>query len=80
MFFFCADFTTFPTNKFLTIVGLNINIVGVVFASLKTPFYGFFHDSGEIETIRANVEKKYFKSGMWLIVLGSFSQAIGTLL
>jgi len=79
--FYCAtDLTKSFTNKLLSIAGLNIDIIGVVVASLKTPFYGFFHDGGKIEIVRANVEKKYFQLGMWLIAFDFFLQALGTLL
>lgn len=78
--FCCAtDLTENITKKLLSVAGLNIDIIGVVVASLKTPFYGVFHDSGQIEVIRANVEKKFFQVGMGLIALGFFSQALGTI-
>jgi len=76
--FYCV--TDHLTNKLLSVAGLNIDIIGVVVASLKTPFYGHFHDGGKIEITRANVEKRYFQFGMWLIALGFFLQALGTLL
>ena len=79
--FYCAtDLTKNLTNKLLSVAGLNIDIIGVVVASLKTPFYGAFHDGGKIEITRANVEKGYFQFGMWLVALGFFLQALGTLL
>jgi len=78
--FFCAtDLSKSLPQKFLSIAGLNVDIIGVVVASLKTPFYGNFHDGGKIEVSRANVERKYFQFGMWLIALGFFLQALGTL-
>lgn len=79
--FYCAtDLTKNLTNKLFSIAGLNIDIIGVVVASLKTPFYGAFHDGGKIEFTRANVEKRCFQFGMWLVALGFFLQALGTLL
>ncbi len=80
IFFFTTDIAQFPVNKFLSVAGLNLDIIGVVVTSLKTPFYGQFHDGGEIEITRANVEKKYFQRGMLLIALGFFLQAFGSLL
>jgi hypothetical protein len=79
LFYYFADFTSGVTNKFLLVAGLNIDIIGVVVASLKTPYYGNFHDGGKIEHARANVEKMYFQCGMWLIAFGFFLQALGTL-
>jgi len=79
LFYCVTDLTKLPINKLLSVVGLNVDIIGVVVASLKTPFYGHFHDGGQIEITRANVERKYFQSGMWLIALGFFLQALGTL-
>lgn len=79
--FFCvSDLTKNFTNKILSTLGLNIDIIGVVVASLKTQFYGTFHDGGKIETYRANAERKYFQLGMWLVAAGFFLQALGTLL
>lgn len=79
--FYCAtDLTKSFTNKLFSVAGLNIDIIGVVVASLKTPYYGLFLDGGKIENTRANAEKKYFQFGMWLIALGFFFQALGTLL
>lgn len=79
--FYCAtDLTKNLPNKLLSVTGLNIDIIGVVVASLKTPFYGMYHDGGKIEITRANVERKYFQFGMWLIAIGFFLQALGTLL
>lgn len=80
VFFFLSDLTNHFANKLLSVVGLNVDIIGVVIASLKTPFYGFFHDGGKIEIHRANVERRYFQFGMWLIAAGFFLQALGTLL
>lgn len=80
LFYCVTDVTKNLPNKLLSVAGLNIDIIGVVVASLKTPFYGLFHDGGKIEITRANVEKKSFQIGMWLIALGFFLQALGTLL
>lgn len=80
LFYYATDLTKNLMNKLLSIAGLNIDIVGVVVASLKTPFYGFFHDGGKLEITRANVEKRYFQFGMLLIALGFFFQVLGTLL
>lgn len=81
LFYYCTiNLSSKLTNKLLSVAGLNIDIIGVVVASLKTPYYGTFHDGGKIETIRANIERKYFQLGMWLIALGFFFQALGTLL
>ena len=67
-------------QKYLTILGLYVDIVGVLVASLKTPFYGIFHDGGEIEIKRQQHEKKFFLFGMLLIAIGMIFQVIGTLL
>ena len=80
LFYCVTDLSKNLPNKLFSVAGLNVDIVGVVVASLKTPFYGIFHDGGKIEITRANVEKKYFQFGMWLIALGFFLQALGTLL
>ena len=78
-FYYATDFSKLPLAKFLTLAGLNIDIIGVVVTTLKTPFYGHFHDGGHIEVIRATAEKRYFLIGMWFIAAGFFLQALGAL-
>ncbi len=58
LFYNLTDFNLPYKSKLLTIIGLNIDIIGVTIASLKTPFYGHFCDAGAIEVKRANIEKK----------------------
>lgn len=67
-------------TKYLSVGGLYIDIIGVVIASLKTPYYGSFFDGGQIEIERQKIEHTYFRKGMYLIALGMILQAIGTLL
>lgn len=74
----CYKYSSF--SKLITIFGLYIDIIGVVIASLKTPFYGIFYDGGKIEVTRQQYEKKYFQRGMFLIALGMIVQVIGTFL
>lgn len=67
-------------SKILSAIGLYIDILGVAIASLKTPYYGSFHDGGDIELKRAKVEERYFKFGMLLIGIGFFLQAMSSAL
>lgn len=67
-------------TELLSALGLYIDIIGVVVASLKTPYYGSFHDGGAIEIKRAKIEANYFKVGMLLIGLGFLLQAFGSFL
>jgi hypothetical protein len=71
-----------PINvtKYLSLLGLYIDIIGVVIASLKTPYYGAFYDGGKIEINRQKVEKKYFQIGMLLIAIGMILQTCGVML
>ncbi len=66
--------------KLLSLAGLNLDIFGVVLASLKTPFYRIFHDGGALEVARANAERRHFQIGMWLVAAGFVLQALGTAL
>lgn len=68
------------TAKVLTLTGLNVDIIGVVIASLKTPVYGIFADGGSLQAKQAEVEKKYFQRGMLLIAFGLFLQALGSII
>lgn len=67
-------------SKLLVVIGLYVDIIGVVIASLKTPYYGLFADGGEIEVKRGNVERKYFPAGMLLVGIGFLLQAFGSLM
>ena len=67
-------------TKYLSVAGLYIDIIGVVIASLKTPYYGSFFDGGKIELERQKVEKIYFQRGMLLITVGMILQAVSALL
>lgn len=78
--FLAACSGTITKTKLLSTAGLYIDIVGVVITTLKTPFYGIFHDGGQIEFKRQRVEHKYFRAGMYLIVVGMVLQLAGTLL
>lgn len=80
LFIYTADMNDNFIKKLLSVAGLNVDIIGVVIASLKTPYYGLFMEGGKIEFNRAKVEKRYFQLGMWFIALGSLFQALGTLL
>ncbi|AOX63630.1 hypothetical protein BIZ42_16375 [Stenotrophomonas sp. LM091] len=64
----------------LSISGLNVDIVGVVVASLKAPYFGAFSDGGELEFKREAADRKAFQTGMVLVGIGFFLQAISVLL
>lgn len=72
------QFLSFP--KFLSIIGLYIDILGVLIASLKTPYFGAFMDGGESERKRGDEEKKWFVRGMYLIALGMILQVLGVVI
>lgn len=78
-FFYFNPISAFKLSKLLSVLGLFIDVIGVVIASLETPYYGSFHDGGAIEHKRAAVESAYFRVGMLLIGLGFLLQALGTL-
>lgn len=63
----------------VTVLGLYLDIFGVVIASLKTPFYGHFLDGGQIEVKRLDVERRYFQVGMFMVGVGFFLQAVGAM-
>lgn len=64
----------------LTLAGLNIDIVGVVWASLSPPYYGAFADGGELEVKRKEVQERAFRRGMSLVALGFLLQGLATIL
>lgn len=67
-------------NKFFSVLGLNIDTIGVVVASLKPPYFGSFHDGGAVEMKRQKAERASFENGMFIVAIGLFLQALGVLL
>lgn len=68
---------TYTHSKLFSIIGLYIDIFGVLIASLKTPHFGSFLDAGELEKKREEEEKKWFVRGMYTIAIGMTLQVIG---
>lgn len=54
----------------ISLTGLYIDIIGVLVASLKTPYFGSFHDGGELEFKRERADNRAFQKGMLLIAIG----------
>ena len=73
------DFNQPYKYKLFSVLGLFIDIIGVTLATLKTPYYGSFHDGGELEVWRRQEEDKWFKIGMFLIAIGAFLQTFGNI-
>lgn len=80
MYIFSLQSNTFQLSKLFSILGLYIDIIGVVVASLKTPFFGLFVDGGEVQMKCAKVENIWFQRGMFIIALGMLFQIVGSLL
>lgn len=72
----CGNFI----KKLISVLGLHIDLIGAVVASLKTPHFGDFYDGGRLESTRAKVEQKYFQMGMSLVAAGFLLQAIASIL
>lgn len=68
-----------PWTSTLSLVGLHMDIIGVLVVSLKTPFFGYFHDGGKLESKRELSDNKTFRKGMILITFGFAFQAISIL-
>lgn len=66
-------------TQYINVSGLYLDFWGVIIASLKTPYYGTFHDAGKIEIERQKVESKYLNIGMILIFIGMILQVFSTL-
>lgn len=64
----------------LTLSGLNIDIVGVVWASLTPPYFGTFLDGGLVEYKRQKAQEGAFRFGMSLVALGFLLQGLATIL
>jgi hypothetical protein len=66
-------------TKYCSVIGLWIDFLGVVIASLKTPSYGTFYDGGELNRKCKQVEDNAFKKGMFIIAFGLIFQMIGSI-
>ncbi|WP_447593067.1 hypothetical protein [Stenotrophomonas rhizophila] len=64
----------------LTLAGLNLDIVGVIWASRTPPYYGIFVDGGEIERKRSRVQDRSFRNGMAIVGVGFLLQGISAIL
>ena len=49
---------SFPLSKFLSVLGLNFDLLGVLIASSKTKYFGNFADGGDVERKRQEKENK----------------------
>lgn len=76
-YFFSSDHTL---PKILTLLGLQLGIIGSVLSSLKTPVYGSFVDGGKLNIKRAKVEGVWWQRGMLLIATGFIAQVCALLI
>jgi hypothetical protein len=65
---------------FITVLGLYIDILGVIIASIEAPYFGLFADGGDIETKRTKVKENYLKIGLTLIGIGFLFQVVAVIL
>ena len=64
---------------FLSVLGLNIDINGVIIASIEAPYFGLFADGGDQESKRSKVKEKYFKWGLLFIGFGFLLQGMAAI-
>lgn len=57
--------------------GIYLSAFGSIFLTLKTPFYGTFYDGGRIEQRRQQVEAKYFRLGVFILLIGASLLLLG---
>ena len=76
-YFFSSDHTL---PKILTLLGLQLGIIGSVLSSLKTSVYGSFVDGGKLNIKRAKVEGVWWQRGMLLIATGFIAQVCALLI
>jgi hypothetical protein len=67
-------------SRLLSVLGLNIDIVGVMTASRRTPYFGLFADGGDVEFKRQKAEQRSFERGMLVIAFGLLLQTLGMLI
>ena len=66
-------------KQLLLITGLYLNIIGVIIASVRTPYFGSFYDGGEIEFKRQKANRKIFQKGMCIIGIGFLFQIFASM-
>ena len=81
LFFIIKGLSIFNNvGPFLSVLGLYIDIIGVVMASVEAPYFGLFADGGDIERKRTIAKEKYFKIGLMLIGIGFLLQGIAIII
>jgi hypothetical protein len=65
---------------FISVMGLYIDILGVIIASIEAPDFGLFADGGDIERKRTKVKEKYLKIGLTFIGIGFLFQGIAEII
>jgi hypothetical protein len=65
---------------FVTVLGLYIDIIGVIIASIEAPYFGLFADGGDVERKRTKIKEKYLKIGLAFIGIGFLFQVIAVIL
>ncbi|MBN1475035.1 MAG: hypothetical protein JW914_10490 [Syntrophaceae bacterium] len=65
---------------FISVLGLYLDILGVIIASIEAPYFGLFADGGNVEIKRARIKEKYLKIGLTLIGIGFLFQGIETII
>ncbi len=77
---YIAAIENISVAKCFSVSGLYVDILGVVIASRKTPYFGLFSDGGKLEAKRQEADARSFQKGMWVIAVGMLLQAIGTMI
>lgn len=61
---------------FVTVMGLYLDILGAVIASIEAPYFGLFADGGDVEIKRRRIKEKYLKIGLTFIGIGFLFQGV----
>ena len=65
---------------FISVLGLYVDIIGVIIASIDAPYFGPFPDAGEVEKKRIKLKEKYLKIGLSFIGIGFLLQGIAAII
>jgi hypothetical protein len=64
---------------FITVVGLYVDILGVIIASIEAPYSGEYLDGGDIERKRTKVKETYLRIGLTFIGIVFLFQGVAVI-
>ncbi|WP_039929482.1 hypothetical protein [Leptospira yanagawae] len=70
---------SFKYSSFLSILGLTLDIVGILLAAKRVPYLGSYLDMGDLNQKREKEDHFWSAFGLTLIIIGFFLQGLGNI-